>query len=138
MRSLMGEDKAEFIKRIAKVLALHDDPTGVGNQVYLGAHVFLISVPTLNAHLSDESPAEKASCQNLLADLQQRYYAEQDCLIGQLRSHDARGLNQEDKWLHLVLMRIETRKAERADWFDEGAVAIGLFERSLAFLETRF
>ena len=86
---------------------------------------------------ADEILPDKVRSQNLLADLQQRYYAEQDCVIGQLRSHDARGLTQLDKWLHLVLMRIETRKAERAEWFDEGALSIGLFERSLEFMEQR-
>lgn len=88
--------------------------------------------------LTDEVPAKSIPSKNLLADLQQRYYAEQDCLIGQLRSHDARGLTQHDKWLHMVLMRIETRRAEKEEWFDEGAISIGLFERGMEVIENRY
>ena len=85
----------------------------------------------------DEVPPDSVSSINLLADLQYRYYAEQDCLIGQLRSHDSRGLSVTDKLLHLVLMRIETRRAEVEEWFDQGALSIGLYERAMGVVEER-
>ena len=88
-------------------------------------------------NLADEIPPESVTSTNLLADLQYRYYAEQDCLIGQLRSHDARGMTQKDKWLHLVLKRTEMRRAEKEEWFDQGALSIGLFERAMEGTEKR-
>ena len=65
---------------------------------------------------------------NILADLVQRFYAEQDHLISQLRSMGA-DASEQVKELPLVLLRLEIQHLKLDEWFDIGALGLGLMER---------
>jgi hypothetical protein len=74
---------------------------------------------------------------NLLADLLPRQHAEQDAVIGLLRSHDSQTEGEQTPMLPLVLVRTEKWLAKRGDHFDVGALAVGLLERVTGILDGR-
>ena len=93
-------------------------------------HVFPLSC------ILDEIKDSKEKCMNLLADLLPRQHAEQDALIGWLRSHDSESGDM-THLLPLVLVRTEKWLAKRGEQFDIGALAVGLLERVSATLDGR-
>ena len=84
----------------------------------------------------DELPASEVRSVNLLADLVQRFYAEQDHLIGHLRSLSA-DASEQVKELPLVLLRLEIQHSKLEDWFDIGTIGLGLLERVAEVLKGR-
>ena len=75
------------------------------------------------------------STELLLADLLQRFYVEQDHIIRQVRSGSS---DKQQWWLPLVLVRLEKRCLTQEDWFDTGALALGLLERVTTSLTNRY
>ena len=66
-----------------------------------------------------------------------RQQAEQDALIGQLRSHDNSVISEQERLVPLVLLKVEKWKLKSEEMFDMGALAVGLHERVLAALNIR-
>ena len=86
----------------------------------------------------DEIPASQVKSTNLLADLLQRFYAEQDHLIGLLRSPDFKSRSERERQVPLVMLKIEKAKAEKEfECFDMAAPKVGLTERVQEALITR-
>ena len=75
---------------------------------------------------------------NLLADLLQRFYVEQDHLIGLLRSPDFQSKGERERQVPLVMLKVEKAKAEKEfECFDIAAPKVGLAERVHGALTTR-
>ncbi len=87
--------------------------------------------------LIDEVVAIQVKSINTLADLVQRYYAEEDALIGWLRSPEVKAMDERHKQLHLVLLKCETRRVESEEGFDLAALSVGLRERIQEVRENR-
>ena len=97
----------------------------------------MINAHTLFVNPLDEVPPSEVKSVNLLADLVQRFYSEQAALIGQLRSPDSQDASKKQWLLPLVLLSVEWWRAEQEEWFDIGAMSIGLFERIGAATDKR-
>ena len=75
-------------------------------------------------------PASQVKSTNFLADLLQRFYAEQDHLIGLLRSPGFKSRSERERQVPLVMLKIEKAKAEKEfECFDMAAPKVGLTER---------
>ena len=74
---------------------------------------------------------------NLLADLIQRYYVEQDFVIGWYRSPESKTKGQGYLHLPLVMLQVERKMCEREETFDRAALTVGLQERIEAANEQR-
>ena len=86
----------------------------------------------------DETPASEVRSTNLLADLLQRFYSEQDHLIGLLRSPDFQSRSERERQVPLIMLKIERARAEKEfECFDIAAPKVGLTERIQAALITR-
>ena len=88
--------------------------------------------------ITDEVPASEVKSTNLLADLLQRFYSEQDHIIGLLRSPDFQSRSERERQVPLIMLKIERARAEKEfECFDMAAPKVGLTERIQATLITR-
>ena len=85
----------------------------------------------------DEVPTEEVKTTNLLADLLQRFYVEQDALIGWIRSPDHKVKGQVEQQLPLVMVQLENLYTAHEEDFEVAALAVGLVERIMAAKNTR-
>ena len=75
---------------------------------------------------------------NLLADMLQRFYSEQDQLISLIRSPDFQSRDDRERQIPLIMLKIEKARAEKEfESFDIAAQKVGLTERIEAALNTR-
>ena len=78
---------------------------------------------------AEECDASEMTSVNLLADLVQRFHAEQDALISALRRPAS---SPQQRWLPLVLLKLDSERVEMEQLFDVAALGVGLLERLAA------
>ena len=102
--------------------------------------MYLFDEVTCSRHLSssDEVTPTDFKSLNLLADLVQRQQAEQEGMIKLHRSLAQDTTSEQAKLLPIVLVKVEKSLAKKEDWFDLGALSVGLFERINEALNIRY
>lgn len=74
---------------------------------------------------------------NILADLIPRYDNEQEAMLMWLKSSGTKQLPIKTQRLKIVLLKLETFRAQLEDDFEVSALGVGLMERLMAVLQNR-